>query len=223
MRQCNLGIQKKTFKKSLKVLIIYEKIVNATTLKLRFPCIKRPHKGTLYEIHSGLLAWLLKWQNNIAGESGEVWVKSGGGGRRLWEREWKGRGRREQTDLTSKGPHILPEPGQPLAGRGSHLGNSPGARWEPGALGIATKGAGVSGTGHCLCHHICHRAGWWTRLCWNSGEGDYKVSSTASLPQRGFLTKHLRQHRATIFPWLYSAWKDWKMPPETQAPQLTMD
>lgn len=72
MRQCNLGIQKKTFKKSLKVLIIYEKIVNATTLKLRFPCIKRPHKGTLYEIHSSLLAWLLKWQKNIAGESGEV-------------------------------------------------------------------------------------------------------------------------------------------------------
>ena len=50
MRQCNLGIQKNPVKNSLKVLIIYEKIVNATTLKLRSPGMKRRHKGTLYEI-----------------------------------------------------------------------------------------------------------------------------------------------------------------------------
>ena len=81
MRQWNLGIQKNPFKNSLRVLIISEKIVNETTLKLRSPCIKRQHKGTLYEIHSVILAWLLKWQKDIAGESGEVWVKSGG----LWE------------------------------------------------------------------------------------------------------------------------------------------
>ena len=72
MRQCNLGIQKNPLKKSLKVLIIYEKIVNATTLRLRSPCMKTQHTGTLYEIHSGILAWLLKWQKDIAGESGDV-------------------------------------------------------------------------------------------------------------------------------------------------------